>query len=95
MNLIESLKSDIQNYFDDKCVIKLDCPKNENGIWYLDVTWDSHQVIIQWKDGKGFGVSSSKTSYYGEGADEVYEDEKLVFDRVLFLLLFGVFTSGD
>lgn len=49
--------------------------------------------MIQWQEGRGFGVSSSPAQAFGEGADEVYHDEEAAYGRVVSLLLSGTFTS--
>lgn len=89
---IESLQRQLQQRFPDAC-IELDPPKKRSGIWYLDVRRNQHPVIIQWQEGKGFGVSSSGDQAYGEGADEVYPDEEATYGRIVSLLLSGGFTS--
>jgi hypothetical protein len=62
-------------------------------MWYLDVVVGGHAVVIQWKEGAGFGVSSSPAHAYGEGADEVYSDEEAAYGRAVSLLLSRAYTS--
>ena len=67
--------------------ISVDRPRKVSGEWFLDVCRDGHHVNVQWKSGKGFGVSSSADAQYGEGPDEIYDDVDAVRYRVLSLLL--------
>ena len=73
--------------------ITLDRPKKRTGVWYLDVSHDGLSAVIQWQEGSGFGVSSSAEHAYGEGADEVYQDEEATYGRMISLLLSRSFTA--
>jgi DNA-binding transcriptional regulator YiaG len=89
---IESLERQLRKRFPEAS-IQIDRPKNRSGIWYLDIKQEAHPVMIQWQEGKGFGVSSSSAPGYGEGADEAYQDEEATYGRAVSLLLSGTFTS--
>jgi DNA-binding XRE family transcriptional regulator len=89
---IESLEKLLRKRFPD-ATIELDRPRNRAGNWFLDVARGEHPVIIGWKDGAGFGVSSSPNHAYGENPDEVYPNEEAAYGRVVSLLLSGSFTS--
>lgn len=89
---IEALEKDLRKRF-PKETIELDRPKKRSGTWYLDVTANGHHVIIQWREGSGFGVTSSPEYVYGEGADEVYPDAEATYCRVVSLILSQTFTS--
>lgn len=67
--------------------VSMDKPKRASGVWFLDICRDGHSVNVQWQPKRGFGVSSSADSQYGEGPDEVYDDREAVRHRVLSLLL--------
>lgn len=89
---IESLESHLRERFPEASV-QLDRPRKRSGVWYLDIRQNGHPVIIQWQEGKGFGVSSPAAPGYGEGADEEYPDEEATYGRVVSLLLSGTFTA--
>lgn len=89
---VESLVKQLCSRF-PKAKIEVDRPRNRRGDWYLDVTYGNHSVVIRWKEGAGFGVSSSPAHAYGEGADEVYQDEEAAYGRVVSLLLSGGSTA--
>jgi DNA-binding transcriptional regulator YiaG len=89
---LESLQSQLRKRF-SKAAITLDRPRKRSGVWYLDVSQDGHPVIIQWQEGSGFGVTSSAKHAYGEGADEVYQDQEAAYGRVVSLLLSRKFTA--
>lgn len=90
---IESLKRQLEKRF-PQASITVDRPRKQSGVWYLDVFCDGHPVVIQWQDGNGFGVSSSPTHDYGEGADEVYRDEEAAYGRAISLILSRSFTAS-
>ncbi|MFM7843043.1 MAG: helix-turn-helix domain-containing protein [Planctomycetota bacterium] len=89
---IEKLGRTLKGRFPDAHVV-LDRPRKASGAWFLDITLNQHAVIVQWQQGKEFGISSSPEKVYGEGADEVYKDEEAVYGRIVSLLLSQTFTS--
>jgi len=89
---IESLQDALIQRF-PTARISLDKPRKASGVWFLDVASDGHPVHVQWQDGKPFGISSSQQKSYGDGADEVYEDEEAAYGRIVSLLLSHSFTS--
>jgi hypothetical protein len=89
---VESLVKRLRSRFPD-ATIEIDRPRSRTGDWYLDMTYAGHPVVIQWKDGAGFGVSSSTAHVYGDGADETYQDEEATYGRVVSLLLSRAFTA--
>lgn len=89
---IESLESHLRKRFPG-ANFNLDRPRKRTGIWYLDIRYGGHPVIIQWQENKGFGVSASAAPEYGEGADEAYPDEEATYGRVVSLLLSRTFTA--
>jgi hypothetical protein len=88
---IESLERSIKSRFPE-AQVSLDRPRKSSGIWFLDITLHQHPVIVQWQQGKDFGVSSSPQRVLGDGADEVYKDQEAVYGRVISLLLSRTFT---
>ncbi|MEX0818881.1 MAG: helix-turn-helix transcriptional regulator [Pirellulaceae bacterium] len=89
---IEFLECQLRERFPEASV-QLDRPRKRSGVWYLDIRRNGHPIIIQWQQGKGFGVSSPAAPGYGEGADEEYPDEEATYGRAVSLLLSGTFTA--
>lgn len=89
---IESLERVLKRRFPAAQIV-LDRPRKPSGAWFLDITLNEHPVIVQWRQGKGFGISSSLEKQYGAGADEVYKDEEAAYGRIVSLLLSRTFTS--
>ena len=85
-NHIEELADQLQRRFPDGH-IELDPPSNSTGQWYLDVRFNSQNVIVSWQAKSGFGISCSAAHGYGEGADEVYDCLEAAYARVVSLLL--------
>lgn len=50
----------------------IDVPRRPNGPWFLDIQFAGLQIVVEWRPGRGFGITSKRESGYGEGADEVY-----------------------
>jgi hypothetical protein len=89
---VETLSSSLKTRFRN-ATVALDRPRKPTGKWFLDVALKGHSVAVQWKEDKGFGISSSAENAYGDGVDEVYMDEEAAFGRIVSLLLSGSFTS--
>lgn len=90
---IESLAQSLNRRFPDAQVV-LDRPRKASGVWFLNITLDDHPVVVQWQEGKDFGISSSPKHAYGERADEVYKNDEAAYGRIISLLLSRTFTSS-
>jgi len=91
-NPVEALERKLQKRF-RTAVVSLDRPSKKQGTWFLDIERNGHRVVIQWKEGRGFGITCSPQRYYGEGADEVYQELEAAFARVVCLLIERSYTS--
>lgn len=89
---VESLQRSLKKRFPEAHVA-LDRPRKASGVWFLDISLNQHSVIVQWQPGKEFGISSWPEKVYGDGADEVYNDEEAAYGRIVSLLLSRTFTS--
>lgn len=92
MVLIESLERSLKKRFPD-AQISVDRPRKASGVWFLDIVRAKHPVVVQWRKGDSFGITSSPEHVYGERADEVYNDEEAAYGRIVSLLLSRTFTS--
>ncbi|MEX2186636.1 MAG: helix-turn-helix domain-containing protein [Pirellulales bacterium] len=68
-------------------VVDLDESPNANASSFLNVRLNDHSVTVEWRQKRGFGVSSRPDIGYGEGVDETYSNEKDAVKRVAGLLL--------
>lgn len=66
----------------------LDAPETPNARWWLDTQLGKHLVTVEWRPGRGFGVSAGDDGF-GEGPDEVFDDADLAAKRVIELLETG------
>jgi DNA-binding XRE family transcriptional regulator len=66
----------------------LDAPEKPNAHWWLDAQVGKHVVSVEWRPGRGFGVSAGDDGF-GEGPDEVYADAESASRRVRELLKTG------
>lgn len=62
-------------------------PRTETGSWFLDVTLQGYDLVIEWWPGRGFGLSTPADDDFGQGPDEVYEDVDAAYARARALLL--------
>lgn len=92
MNPIESLESNLKAKFPEART-KIDRPYKADGVWFLDIRLNGYLVIVQWQEGKDFGVSTVLTPdqseikvSYGEGVDETWETEEVVLNRISTIL---------
>jgi len=92
MNALETLLQVVTKVFPTaKCA--LDAAADPNGPSFLDIDLNGYRVVVEWKDGHGFGLAAGREGSYGEAADEVYPDLGPAVRRVLWLLEHRARTS--
>lgn len=84
-NPVERIERALRDRF-PAAEIELDPASTPTGGWFLDVRLAGHHVVIEWRRGRGFGVTSSPEIAYGEGVDEVIASERAALTRVAELL---------
>ena len=71
-------------------VLKTDCSDGTDGSCWLDIERNGRFVAVEWRPGRGFGVSLVDTTnpHDGlfEGPDEILPDPFSARDWILFLL---------
>jgi hypothetical protein len=89
MNDIQSLIEILQAQ-DPDLRLELDRPENPRAPWWLDIMRGDRRVVVEWRPGRGFGVSltdrSDPLSGLFSGPDEVFEDLEAAAHHVLELL---------
>lgn len=86
MNQMEQLCAKLTSEIPE-VITSLDPPSQPSGTWWLDADVGGHKVIVEWRPGRGFGISASPAkAVYGEGPDEVLPDVKSAGKRVVALL---------
>lgn len=98
MNLIEELKSKIESIF-SLSVSKIAPPLNPDGIWHWDLRGTLNTIVVEWRPGRGFGISTidpkaDPMEGYGEGADEVVPSIEAAMARISHLLTTGEPTKN-
>ena len=90
MNPIEGLRDDLAKRFPGLAT-EIDPPDDEAGLWQLDVRpgGGSPWIVVEWRSGLGFGVSTPGADDYGTKPDEIYPNMKAAYDRVVRLILSG------
>lgn len=95
MNKIELLRDELLGRLPG-AVTTLDSPVVSTGSHWLDVQFNGNNVVVEWRPSKGFGLSSApleRGDYgYGEGPDEVYDNEEEALERLVGILREGVRT---
>jgi hypothetical protein len=85
MNLLQQLEFRVREELPDVHATLDLAVAPETSSW-LDLTLRDHRATIEWRPGKGFGVSSSSETVYGEGPDEIYSDVSTTLKRVVAVL---------
>jgi DNA-binding transcriptional regulator YiaG len=86
MNDAERLQDRMQERFPDLSC-KLLKPRTQTGSWWLDAALKGYSLTIEWRPGKGFGLSTPSEGDLFLGPDEVYADLDSAFERAKALLL--------
>jgi DNA-binding Xre family transcriptional regulator len=92
MNPIQSLEERVRQRF-PAVKTALDPSSKPSGPWFLDLDLEGHPITVEWRAGRGFGITSKRSSGYGEGPDEVHPDLDTASRRVIHLLLAGARTT--
>lgn len=66
--------------------LELDPAETSTGGWFLDARLEGHHVVVEWRSGQGFGITSNPELDYGQGADETIADEAAALARMVELL---------
>lgn len=86
MNALERLRERLAARFPD-AALTIDKAETETGGWFLDATLNGYVLVIEWRRGRGFGLSTPAEADFGQGPDEVYEDVDAAYERAKALLL--------
>lgn len=66
--------------------VELDEASGPDGSAFLNVELDDQAIVVQWRSGFGFRLSSFDPDSYGDGCDEVVGSLEAAFARVVRLL---------
>lgn len=86
MNALEHLQERLAARFPD-AALAIDRAETATGSWFLDATLKGYDLVIEWRPGRGFGLSTPADDDFGQGPDEVYEDVDTAYERAKALLL--------
>lgn len=85
MNPFETILSTVASLFPDAS-LAVTRPKQDGGVWSLDIDLGDNNISIEWESATGFGISTVRPESYGEGPDEIYPDEVTALTRLTALL---------
>lgn len=90
MNPLEQLRDDLQGQFPG-ISLEIDAPADVLGPWQLDVRPGptARWIVVEWKPGFGFGVSTPDEADFGTKPDETYQDAESASNRVTHLIASG------
>lgn len=90
---IEQLGEMIQGRFPQARPV-LDKPTDPRASWWLDIYTVDHEVTVEWRPARGFGVSARPDAVFGERSDETYDSLESTFARVQDLILSRTHTPA-
>jgi len=85
MNPFKTILSIVASLFPDARTA-VTRPKQDDGVWALDIDLDDNSISVEWERATGFGISTVRAESYGEGSDEAYPDEITALARLITLL---------
>jgi DNA-binding transcriptional regulator YiaG len=86
MNDLEQLRGRLANRFPDAS-LAIDVPDADTGTWFLDAGLQGHLVVVQWRDDRGFGITTPTRDDFGSKPHELYDCADAAYKRVVELLL--------
>lgn len=93
MNDVERMRDRLRERFSDGSYELLES-STPTGSWFLDVSLQGYDLVIEWRPGRGFGLSTPREHDAFSGPDEVYEDADAAYERAKALLLSQTPTKG-
>jgi hypothetical protein len=84
VNALEQLKDDLTATF-PAWKLQLDAAAHPAGSWFLDVTDGEQGLVVDWRPGGTFGITSLPCEGFGCGADETYETREETAARIKHL----------
>lgn len=63
-------------------VLEVDAPARASGAWFVNVDAGGQSFVIEFRPKLGFGLSSTPSEGYGEGADEFAPEAEDIVERV-------------
>ena len=94
MNLLQQLESRVREEVPG-VQARLDLAEVPEASSWLDLTLRDLRATVEWRPGRGFGVSSSLEPVYGEGSDEIYPDVSTALNRLVAVLEKGSRTKPE
>lgn len=86
MKKLLQLEKDIKTEFDAKTNV-LDNGGDKDASAFLEVALlDGFEILIQWREQFGFGLTTNREGVYGDGMDETIADSEEARTRILHLL---------
>jgi hypothetical protein len=94
MNPLQQLESRVREELPG-VEAKLDLAVFPEASSWLDLTLRDLRATVEWRPERGFGVSSSPETVYGEGSDEIYPDVATALKRLVSVLAKSSRTKPD
>ena len=85
MNEIEQLRDLLAEQFPE-ALLSIDPPEMPSAAWWLDIGLNGSSLMVEWRPGLGFGISTPKGDDFGSGPDELYPGRHEAFARAKELL---------
>lgn len=93
MNPIERMRGELAARF-PASAIDLDAPVDPSGPWSLTAARPGHRpIVVEWRPGRGFGLSTPGADDYGAGPDEVITSSRMATERIDHLIRSGEGTD--
>jgi DNA-binding transcriptional regulator YiaG len=86
MNDLEQLRERLANRFPDAS-LDIDAPDADTGTWFLDAGLQGHLVVVQWREDRGFGITTPTRDDFGSKPHELYDCADAAYERAKALLL--------
>jgi len=85
MNAIQELEQQVKGIFPE-ATTRIDEGEEETSPWWLDITLEHKRLTVEWRPGRGFGVTlvTAETAY-GEGPEHVVQTVDEAIECLLML----------
>lgn len=66
--------------------VKVTAPSGRGKVWWIDASWQGHEVVIEWLPEDGFGLSSTDGNDFNTAASETIVDADVAVERIIDVL---------
>lgn len=74
--------------------VKVTPPSGRGRVWWLDACFNGHDIVVEWSQEDGFGLSATEENDFDTAPGQIFEDADSALDRIVDILRSGKKVSS-